>query len=121
MSVYSHETAVRVEAPEITELELPMLKQGAENPSSAESVVLPSPMIPQNLFKTSAAVGLAILSSLQHSVRRSHKPSVIPISSAFSGMGGRSPEITMCVTSASPLEEKGNLSVNTWYTVIPKA
>ena len=103
------------------ELRLPVFNQGAEIPSSAESVVLPSPMIAQNLFKTSATVSLSALFSFQHSFRSSHKPSVTPISSAFSGFGGRSPEITAIVTSASLLGKKGHLPANTWYIVIPKA
>ena len=88
--------------------------------SSAESIALPPPVISQFL-KTSTAVGLVVLSSLQHSVRRSHTMSVIPISSAFSGLGGRPPEITACTTSAILHVKKGRLPVNTWYTAIPRA
>jgi len=57
--------------------------------------------------------GLVVLSSLQHSFMRTHRTSVILISSASSGLGGRSPNITACIISASLLGKKGNLPVNT--------
>ena len=103
------------------ELRLPVFNRRSENPPDAESVVLPSPVISQNLLKTSVMGGLPVLSSHQHAVKRFHKSCVIPISSAFPGLGGRSPETTACTTSASLLGKKGHLPVNTWYTVMPKA
>lgn len=103
------------------ELCLPVFNRGAASPRRVESVVFFSLVISQNPFKTSTMVGLVVLFSFQHSLRRSHTTPVIPILSAFSGFRGRSPKATACVTSASLIGKNGHLPVNTWYTVIPKA
>ena len=71
------------------------------------------PAIPQNV-KTLAISGLVALSSLQQSPSRSHITPVIPISSIFSGLAGRSPEITAWTILARLLTGKGCLPVKIW-------
>ena len=82
--------------------------------SIATSVVFLSAVISRNFPKVSEIFSLVVLSSFQHSLKRSQTTSVIPMLSAFSGLVGRSPEITAFITSAFLLGKNGRLPVKVW-------
>ena len=70
--------------------------------------------IARSLLRVSEILGLTVMFSIQHSCKRSHKTSVIPIPSAFPGLAGRSPKITARITLAFLLGSNGRLPVRTW-------
>jgi len=96
--LHLHERVVKDGFSGTTEPWLSIVSSRGVATSIAESEVR---VILQNLLKICEMSGLSALSSLQHSPMSSHTTSIIPISSAFSGLRGRSPEITASMISVS--------------------